>query len=190
MDLTIILGGIVVVLLVVYYLYASMIKKKNRVQEALSSIDVQFQKRADLVPNMVRTAAKYMQHEKQLFEDIVELRNSVKTTYDMNNANAVAQHMETENQLQSKLGAFQVRMEAYPELKSDGTMIEAMKAMSNVENNISAARRFYNASVGTLNNAVETWPTSTFARKMGIDAMPFFEAEEKARESIDVSDFL
>lgn len=190
MDLTIILGIFGVLLLVAYYLYASMIKKKNRVQEALSSIDVQFQKRADLVPNMLRTAAKYMQHEKQLFEDIVELRNSVKTTYDMNNAGAVAQHMETENQLQSKLGALQVRMEAYPELKSDATMVEAMRSMENVENNISAARRFYNASVGTLNNSVETWPTSVFARKLGIDTMPFFEAEERASKSIDVSEFL
>ncbi len=192
MDTSLMITAAIILIpfIVGYTIYAGLIRKKNMVLEALSGIDVQFQKRADLVPNMLKAAKKYMEHEKELFSEIVELRNSANASYDKSDPQQVGKHIEAENLLKSKIDALKITVENYPELKSDATMLDAMDSMENVEGNLSAARRFYNSAVGDLNNAVEIFPSSLFANWLNIRQMPFFEADESSRKAIDASDYL
>ena len=96
--------------------------------------------------------------------------------------------IKIESELQSKMGQLMVSVENYPQLKSNETMVQAMKTFAETEEQIAAARRFYNAAVLELNNAVEIYPSSQFAFSMGITALPFFEiTEEKQREAIDAA---
>ncbi len=192
MDTSLMITAAIILIpfIVGYTIYAGLIRKKNMVLEALSGIDVQFQKRADLVPNMLKAAKNYMEHEKELFSEIVELRNSANASYDKSDPQQVGKHIEAENLLKSKIDALKITVENYPELKSDATMLDAMDSMENVEGNLSAARRFYNSAVGDLNNAVEIFPSSLFANWLNIRQMPFFEADESSRKAIDASDYL
>jgi LemA protein len=192
MDTSLMITAAIILIpfIVGYTIYAGLIRKKNMVLEALSGIDVQFQKRADLVPNMLKAAKNYMEHEKELFSEIVELRNSANASYDKSDPQQVGKHIEAENLLKSKIDALKITVENYPELKSDATMLDAMDSMETVEGNLSAARRFYNSAVGDLNNAVEIFPSSLFANWLNIRQMPFFEADESSRKAIDASDYL
>lgn len=183
------LGLIIAVAAVVifYALYVKLIKARNKVKEASSGIDVQLKKRYDLIPNLLNMAAKFMEHEKSLMEDITKLRSSaMKNTFSAN----PQQQMELENLLDRKLGEFMVSVENYPDLKSNQTMLQAMQSLNEVEEHIAASRRFYNASVNELKNAVEIFPGNVIARLINVKAdMPFFEAETAAKESIDSRDF-
>ena len=182
--MVVILGILAVVIAMLYSLYVSLIKKKNNVQEAASGIDVQLKKRYDLIPNMLKAAAKFMEHEKELFTQLTALREQA-----MNAAN-YADKFKADNQLSNMLHTFNVRAENYPQLKSDATMVNAQQAMGDVEEHIAASRRFYNSAVKDYKNAIEIFPSSLIASMMGLkDDYPFFEAEEVARERIDVNDY-
>ena len=175
--------GIVLVLL--YIAYVRLIAKKNKVREALASMDVQLKKRYDLIPNILFIANKFMEHERGLLDDITKLRTeAVKMTSDLNN---VKEKIALDAEIKNKMGQLMVSVENYPQLKSDQTMIQAMSTYNEVEEHIAAARRFYNSAVLELNNAVETVPTKWFAESLGIKSeLPYFEiTNEKERESID-----
>ena len=175
--------GIVLVLL--YIAYVRLIAKKNKVREALASIDVQLKKRYDLIPNILFIANKFMEHERGLLDDITKLRTeAVKMTSDLNN---VKEKIALDAEIKNKMGQLMVSVENYPQLKSDQTMIQAMSTYNEVEEHIAAARRFYNSAVLELNNAVETVPTKWFAESLGIKSeLPYFEiTNEKERKSID-----
>lgn len=182
-----IVGGAVLVW--AYLTYAKLIRMRNDVKEALSGIDVQFQKRADLIPNMMKMAAKFMEHERGLLTEIVELRNEVIKDYNKNSSSTVKDHIDLENKLKSRMDAFKINVENYPDLKSDQTMINAMNSLEEVEANISAARRFYNAAVNDLNNMVEIFPSSFIASLIKVEGMPFFEAEEAAKKAVNADDY-
>lgn len=174
-------GGI---LLAIYLVYASLVQKKNNVKESASGIDVQLKKRYDLIPNLLKSAAKFMEHERDIFMKVTELREKAM------NANNYADKFQAENQLSAAMHNFKLTAENYPELKSDTTVLAAMQAMSDVEEHIAASRRFYNSAVKDYKNALEIFPSSFIASLMGLkDEYPFFEAEEQARESIDVADY-
>lgn len=170
-----------------YLIYVSLIKKKNKVKEAASGIDVQLKKRYDLIPNLLNMAAKFMEHEKSLMAEIVRLRTeAAQQTF----SGSPQQMMELDNALESKLREFWLSVENYPELKSNQTMIQAMQSFNEVEEHIAASRRFYNSSVNDLKNAVEIFPSSFVARLIGIKAdMPFFEAEAQAKQRVDVNEY-
>jgi len=175
---------------VMYFIYSGLINKKNEVLEAISGIDVQFQRRADVIPNLLKLASKYMSHEKNLFSEIVELRNSSVSKYDNANPEQVKEHINVENKLTDSLGTLRMSFENYPELKSDGPIENAMSELAEIEANISAARRFYNDNVTNLNNAVETFPSSVLATSLKIKQYPYFETTEENRKPIDVSDYI
>ena len=182
-----ILLGIGVVVLFFYFLYASLIKKKNRLQESVSGIDVQLQKRYDLIPNLMHMAAKYMEHEKSMMEEITRLRSQAMDFKFMDNPD---KKIELENLLSTKMQEFKLSAENYPDMKSNQTMLQAMESLSSVEEHIAAARRFYNANVTDLKNAVEIFPSSMMAKIMGIKAdMPYFEADEAAQKAINTKNF-
>ena len=184
------IGIFVVFLVVLYFIYSGLINKKNEVIEAISGIDVQFQRRADVIPNLLKLASKYMLHEKNLFSEIVELRNSSVSKYDNANPEQVKEHINVENKLTDSLGNLRMSFENYPNLKSDGLIENAMSELAEIEANISAARRFYNDNVTNLNNAVETFPSSVLATSLKIKQYPYFETAEENRRPIDVSDYI
>lgn len=171
-----------------YKIYVSVIKKKNKVQEAFSSINVQLKKRYDLIPNILTIASKFMEHERGLMSEITELRSqAMKIAGNLNN---VEEKLRLDGEIQSKMGQLLVSVENYPQLKSDQTMITAMQTYNEVEEHIAAARRFYNSAVLELNNAVEIFPSSIFAAMLGISRREFFEIDKKETKPINASDFL
>ena len=177
----------VVVLLYLYALYIALIKKRNKLKEASADVDVQLKKRYDLIPNILNMAAKFMEHEKSLFEEIVRLRSeALKQNFDAH----PSERMELENMLDDKLKSFWLNVENYPDLKSSQTMVQAMETFNEAEEHIAAARRFYNAALTDLKNAVEIFPSSMVATMVGVKAdKPFFAAPDEAKERINAKDF-
>ena len=187
MTALIILGVIAAIL---YVVYAGIIKKRNSALEALSSIDVQLKLRSDLIPNILTIAKKFMEHEKELLSAVTEMRAKADAPYDKTNAAAVTDHFAAASQLASQMGKLQVTMEAYPTIKADQPMMEAMRSYNEVEARIAAARRGYNASVTALNNAVQIFPGSMIAPQLGITSMPFFETDEASKAPVSAASIL
>jgi LemA protein len=180
---------IVVALFCIFYgFYVRLIKNKNKVKEAMGGIDVQLQKRYSLIPNILTIASKFMEHEKQLFEQITALRGQavgIKSTQ-----SSISEKIKLDNELSAKMGQLLVNVENYPQLKSDATMMQAMQTYSEIEEHIAAARRFYNSAVIELNNSVEIFPSSIVASMLGISSYPFFEVDNvEVRKEINAADY-
>lgn len=179
--------AIVVLLLVPYLIYASIIRKRNQVNETFAGIDVQLVKRHDLIPNIVAAAKKFMEHESELFNDITSLRTQAVGTQHAKDPKGMKAALDAEAALSGKLSQLMVNVENYPTLKSDQTMIEVQKALMDVEENISAARRFYNSAVRNLNDTIQVWPMSLIAKYVHVEPYPFFEAKEAEKATPNVS---
>lgn len=171
-----------------YILYVRVIGLRNRTLEALSCIDVQLKKRANLVPNVLALAKKFMEHERGLLESVTAARVGFEQDYDTANPEAVKKHLEAAGGMQASLSKIMAVAENYPELKSDSVMIEAQRTYQDVEANIAAARRFYNAAVTSQNNAVEIFPSSLIATRLGIKLMPYYEADKASRALQNAAD--
>ncbi len=172
-----------------YTFYVSLIQKKNKAKEAFSGIDIQLKKRYDLIPNVLQIAKKFMEHERGLLEEIARLRSQA-AGMPANLSNA-EQKLSLDNMITGKMGQLMVSVENYPQLKSDQTMMTAMQTYNEQEEHIAAARRFYNAAVLELNNAVEIFPGNILAMLLNIKQLPFFEVTEaKERERINAADYL
>lgn len=173
MDLLIIiLGLLAIIVLWVVLAYNSLIVLKNRVKEAWSDIDVQLKRRYDLIPNLVETVKGYASHEQQTFEKVIQARNMAM------NAQGVKEKGEAENVLAGALKSIFALSENYPELKASVNFLELQRELSDTENKIQAARRFYNGNVIELNNKIETVPTNIIANIFGFKLAEFFEIEE------------
>ncbi len=181
---------IIVLLVISYSWYAGIVRKKNKVKEALGGIDAQLTKRHDLIPNLLKMAQKFMEHEKELMEEISRLRESAESLGKAENASTAKELFGVEAALQSKMGQFFARLEAYPTIKSDAAMVEAMQGFSNAEEDIAASRRFYNAAVNELNNSIQIFPGQVFAKLANAESMPFYEAPEATRTPVDAAEFL
>jgi LemA protein len=164
----------------IYIWYATIVVRRNKVREALSSVDVHLNQRHDLIPNIVKLAARFMDHERALITDVTRLRQQVEGTTGTS-AEEVSRRFGLEGELARKTGQLLVTMEAYPQLKSDSAVLEAQQTWTEIEAQVTAARRFYNAAVNQLNNAIQIFPGSLLAGLAGVSAMPFFEATEEAR---------
>jgi LemA protein len=186
-----VIGIVLVVIVAAYIWYAVIVTRRNRVSEALAGIDVQLQQRHDLIPNVLKIARRFMEHEKTLLEGITELRNSANAMAGSRDFGSAAQRFDTEKRLESAMGRFFALAESYPDLQSEGPMIEAQRAYSEVEANLSAARRFYNASVAELRNIVEIFPGNLLQGFAGVTVLPpFFETAEPVRAPVDASQYL
>lgn len=174
-----------------YAWYATIVRRKNRVMEALAGIDVQLQQRHDLIPNVLTIARRFMDHERELLSEITALRAKAHEQVGERDFEKVAQKFETESRLTQQMGRLMMLAENYPQLKSDGPMIEAQRTYSEIETNIAAARRFYNATVSVLNNAVQTFPGPLLKGLAGVgETPPFFQTTEAARTAVDASKYL
>lgn len=179
-----------IVVTLVYAYYTRLVSKKNAVLEALAGIDVQLNMRADLVPNILKIAKRFLEHESKLLAEITALRTSASRTYDRGNSRSLERHLSAAAELEGKMSQLMVTLENYPDLKSDRVMTQAQETYSDVEQHIAAARRFYNSAVSDLNTAVQIFPGSLIAGMAGIEAMPFFEATATARQPIDADSYL
>ncbi|QXQ05734.1 LemA family protein [Sphingosinicellaceae bacterium] len=181
------IGWIVVgaVLIGLYTWYANIVTRRNRVGEALAGVDVQLSQRHDLIPNLLAVAKRFMEHERGLLDEITALRAKAAS------ATQPAAKFAAEGQLDAGLGRLFAVAEAYPQLKSDGPMIEAQRGLTEVETNIAAARRFYNTAVTDLRNATQIFPGSLLAGLAGASTPPpFFEAPEASRAPVDAAKYL
>ena len=154
-----------VILLIIICIYNSLVTKRNKVKEAFASIDVQLKKRYDLIPNILTIANKFMEHERGLLENITALRaQALKLDSSLG---SIEGKLKLDGEIQRQMGQLMVNMENYPQIKADQTMIQSMQTYNEVEEHIAAARRFYNAAVLDLNNAVELFPSSVIASMLG-----------------------
>lgn len=185
-----VLAVVIIPLAIGYFWYVSIISKRNGAQEALSGVDVQLKQRSNLIPNILKIAQKFMEHEKSLLEEITALRTKVDKDYNEADKQAVSEHLAAAEMLGSKMGQLMVAVEDYPDLKSDQTMVQAMQTYNEVEAQIAAARRFYNSSVTALNNAVQIFPGNIIAGMAGVSAMPFYEADEASKAPVNADDYL
>lgn len=192
------MGGVQVLFLILagiaaagYAWYVSLITRRNRVREAMGGIDVQLRMRFDLLPNVLELAQKFMTHEKELLSSLTALRSMVNAPYDKDDPAAAGAHLEASRALDVGIGRLFAVAENYPELRSAETITRAQATYEEVESNIAAARRFYNASVTALNNAVEVFPGSVIAQWANVSAFPFYEITDAvAREPVRVSDHM
>ncbi len=176
---------IAVVLAGLYFWYAGIVAKRNRVAEALAGIDTQLNQRHDLVPNLLTIAKRFMAHESDLLTEVTALRSAAST------ASGPAAKFAAEQKLDASIGRLLATAENYPALKADGPMIEAQRSLAEVENNIAAARRFYNSAVAELRTATQTLPGSLRAPLAGASTPPpFFEAPAEARAPVDAAALL
>lgn len=188
MDIILIISaGLAVVL---YIWYAKIVARRNTAGEALSGIDVQLTKRSELIPNILAIAKKFMAHEKELLEEVTKLRSKATAGYDALDPKQVAKHFDDSAALGAQMGKLMISMEAYPDLKSDKTMIQAQKTYNEVEAQIAAARRFYNSAVSDLNNSIEIFPGSLLAPLANSRVMPFYEGDAASREPVDAAKLL
>lgn len=179
-----------VFLIILYIWYAGIVTKKNKAKEALSGIDVQLKKRSDLIPNILTIAQKFMTHEKELITKVTELRSKVDSDYDTSNSEGIKKHLSNVGALDQNLSKLMIAVEAYPDLKSDQTMLQAQRTYNEVDEHIAAARRFYNAAVTALNNSIEIFPGSLLAGLAKATILPFYETDEASKAPVDASKFV
>lgn len=170
---------IVVLVIMLIGLYNSLVRRRNRVEQAFSSIDVQLTQRYELIPKLVETVKQFMGHERGLLEDLVRLRSEAMH-------GTPAEKMRADSELTRALGQFRVTVENYPELKSSNNFIQLQRSLNEVEEQLAAARRSYNGAVADYNNAVQTVPASLFAGALGFDPRQMYVAEEQKRADVDM----
>ncbi len=188
-SLTLALIGLAaLVLLVGYVLYAQALQKRNKARRAFSTIDVQLKKRRDLIPNVLSIAKETMTREIELLEKVTRLRQAAAEDADPSDPDAVRRHLSAERELGMGVRRLFAVAESYPEPRFVEAMKRAQATYEEVEGHIAASRRFYNASVEDLQNAVEIWPSSMIARMAGVKPMPFFEIDDEEREPIHAAD--
>lgn len=179
--LWIILGLIAAVALWLVAEYNGLISLRNRTDEAWSDIDVQTKRRYDLIPNLVETVKGYAKHEKQVFTDVTKARTAAM------NAGSLQDKAAKENMLTDALKSVFAVAENYPDLKASSNFLQLQEELTDTEDKIEAARRFYNGNVRDFNTKQEVFPTNLFAKSLGFTKREFFEAAAGEREPVKVS---
>jgi LemA protein len=172
---------LIVTAVVVIAIYNGLIGRRNRVDQAYASVDVMLKKRYDLIPNLVASVEKYMTHERELLTELTELR-----TRAVSGDLPPAKRIETDNAINGALGRLIISAEGYPDLKANQNFLQLQASLNEVEEQISASRRAYNAAVTDFNSAIQMIPGSLFAGPMNLQPRPLFEAAEAERRNVDV----
>lgn len=176
----IILGVLVVIVFLLIGMYNSLVQLRVRADNSWSDIDVQLKRRHDLIPNLVETVKGYAAHEKGTFENIAKFRSMAMQ------ATAPADKAAAENQLTGALKSLFAVAENYPELKASEEFTQLQSSLSQVEDTIQNARRYYNAVVRDLNTKIQSFPTNLLAGMFGFQQKQFFEADAGDREPVAV----
>ena len=172
---------VIVVLLVIWgvSLYNNLVKLRNNRENAFANIDVQLKQRHDLVPQLVSTVKGYATHEREVLQRVTEARSAAV------NATGINEKINAENALSSALAGLKVSLEAYPDLKANQNFMHLQTELSDLENKLAAARRFFNSTTRELNNAVETFPSNIFAKMFKFGKEPMFEVPQEERAAYD-----
>ncbi|MCA9355210.1 LemA family protein [Candidatus Kaiserbacteria bacterium] len=177
----------VVAIVIVYGIiaYNRFIKLIQRAKEAWADIDVQLKRRYDLIPNLVETVKGYASHERETLDAVTEARaNATSTHIDPSNVTPeqIAAMAGAESALSGALSRLLAVAENYPDLKANQNFLELQRELSDTENKIQAARRFYNGNVRDLNIAIQSFPSNVIAGMFSFKAEEFFELEENSVE--------
>ncbi len=173
--LIILLVIIVIIAIILVKFYNDLVNGRNRVENAWSQIDVQLQRRNDLIPNIVETVKGYAGHEKETLNQVTQARAN------MANATTVKEVAEADTMITSALKSLFAVSEAYPDLKANQNFIELQQELSETEDKISYARQFYNDTVLKYNNLCQQFPSNIVASLFHFDKAEFFEAQEGTR---------
>ncbi|HBB54550.1 TPA: hypothetical protein DEQ22_02750 [Candidatus Nomurabacteria bacterium] len=152
------------------YVFNRFISLHNRVKEAWADIEVQLKRRYDLIPNLVNTVKGYAAHESSVFENVTKARNMA-----MGASGPTVEHAQAENMLTGALKSIFALAEAYPDLKANQNFLALQNELSDTENKIQAARRFYNTNVRDLNISIESFPNNLIAGAFGFSKKEFFD---------------
>jgi LemA protein len=174
---------LLIIVLVPILMYNSLVRKKNQVENAFAGIDTMLKKRYDLIPNLVSAVKQYMKHEAGTLTEITNLRAKA-TSGSLSSDETV----DLNNRIGKALGGIMVAVENYPDLKASDNFQQLQRSLNEVEEQLSAARRSFNASVTDFNNAVEMFPTNIMAGMMGYKIRKLFEAVEIERQTPDVAE--
>ena len=177
--------ALVVVLLILFWVvsaYNGLVRARQKVNNAWSQIDVQLQRRFDLIPNLVETVKGYTKHEEKVFTDVAKLRTS------WANASGVKEKAELSNELSGALKTIMAVSESYPELKANENFLQMQEELQNTENKISYSRQFYNDTVTKYNTRIEVFPDSLIASMFHFDAAELFKVDsDEAKKNVKVS---
>ncbi|HEY2185571.1 MAG TPA: LemA family protein [Xanthobacteraceae bacterium] len=177
----IVLGVIVLAVLWMVMVYNGLVALRQRVNQAFSDIDVQTKQRHDLVPNLVETVKGYASHERGTLEAVVQARNAAVTAQ----AGGVAAQAAAENALSGALRQLFALSEAYPDLKANQNFQQLQSELSDLENKIAAARRFFNSAVQEYNTGIQQFPAVLVAGSLGFTQKEFFDVGAEERKQLD-----
>jgi LemA protein len=172
-----------VIILVFVLIYNGLVRRKNEVDNAFGGIDVQLKNRYDLIPNLVATVQRYSVHERELLEKVTQLRTKA-----IGGSLSNDQRVEVDNQISGALRSIMVSVENYPDLKASENFVNLQRTLNEVESQISAARRAYNAAVTDFNNGIETFPGNMMAGMMGLVRKQVFEIPTAERQVVNVNE--
>jgi len=179
----IVLAVVAVIAIWFVMVYNGLVRLKVRTDEAWSDIDVQLKRRYDLIPNLVNTVKGYASHESGVFERVTEARSRAMS------AGTAGEKGQAENALSGTLKSLFAVAENYPELKANSNFLELQRELSDTENKIQAARRFYNGNVRDLNTKIMVFPDNIVAGMLKIEKREFFEIEEAAQKETPKVEF-
>jgi len=170
---------VVLIALWVAGIYNRLVKLRNNRENAFANIDVQLKQRHDLIPQLVATVKGYAEHEKEILIRVTEARSAAMQ------ANGIDEKIQAENRLSSALSGLKVALEAYPDLKANQNFLQLQQEVSDIENKLSAVRRYFNTATRELNNAVETFPANMLAGMFGFKREMMFEVPKEERAAYD-----
>lgn len=170
-----------VLLLFLIWAYNTVVARKNQVENAFGAIEAQLKRRRDLVPNLVEAVKQYMAYERDLLEKLTRLREWAERAEG-------EERFKAESELSQALRQIWARLEAYPDLKASGNFLQLQAALTEIEDSIAAARRFYNQAVTDYNNVLEQIPFAPIARAMGLARKPVFTIPEEERAAPDLGE--
>ncbi|HEY3095490.1 MAG TPA: LemA family protein [Acidimicrobiia bacterium] len=181
MVAVIVIAVLVVLLLLVFWLgYNGLVRRRNQVDNAWSQIDVQLKRRHDLIPNLVETVKGYAAHERGTFEAVTNARaNAI-------NAQTPAEQAQAENALSGALKSLFAVAEAYPDLKANQNFLSLQEELTSTEDRVAYARQFYNDSVLSYNNKLQTFPRNVIAGMFNFEKREYFEGEPEATGPVRV----
>lgn len=169
MVLLVILGVVVLLIFWVIGIYNRVVKLRNQRQTAFADIDVQLKQRHDLIPQLVEVVKGYAKHERELLTAITEARTEAM------GATTIDDKIAAEGKLSSALQGLKVQVEAYPDLKANQNFLQLQEEMSDIENKLAAARRYFNAATTEYNNSIETFPANVIAGSFGFKREVLFD---------------
>ena len=169
-----IIPAVIVVGILIWFIsiYNKLVRNKNMVQEGWSGIEVQLKRRSNLIPNLIEAVKGYMEHEAKLLSEITQLRSQSKNTQ------AVTEKSRVETALTRSLGNLIAVAESYPDLKANQNFLDLQNELSQIENDIQMARRYFNGTVRNLNIMIEAFPSNLVAGQFGFTKADFFEIDE------------